>query len=116
MGLLDAYKIRKALAVLLAAQDSAHPRTVQALSRLKKIGRPALAEFVEALGNAQNPESITALLAAFLDNETLPFFVEQLAHPNAQVVAGVTSVLIRGTTYDPTRLLTLCADVKTPKV
>ena len=116
MGLLDAYKIRKALAVLLASQDPANPRTVQALSRLKEIGRPALAEFVEALGSAKNPEGIEELLAAFLDNETFPFFVNRLAHPNAQVVTGITKVFIKGTKYDPNRLLTLFADVKIPKI
>ena len=43
MGFLDGYKIKKALAVLLASQNPASPQTVQALSRLKEIGRPALA-------------------------------------------------------------------------
>src|SRR5215813_1303654 len=116
MGLLDTYRIKKALAVLLASQDPTHPRTVQALSRLKKIGRPALAEFVEALGNAENPASIEELLAAFLNNETLPFFVNHLTHPNAQVATGITRVFVKSTTYDPQRLLTLFADVKIPKV
>src|SRR2546423_13562415 len=116
MGLLDTYRIKKALAVLLDSQDPAHPRTVQALSKLQKIGRPALAEFVEALGKAKNPESIEELLAAFLDNDTLPCFVNHLTHPNAQVATGITKVFIKGTNYDPQRLLTLFADVKIPKI
>lgn len=37
MGLLDAYKIKKSLAVLLAAQDPTSPQTAQALSRLKAM-------------------------------------------------------------------------------
>ena len=116
MGLLDAYKIKKSLAVLLTEQDPSHPRTVQAISRLKEIGRPALAEFVEALGSAQNPENIEELLVAFLDNETFPFFVNHLAHSNPQVATGITKVFIKGTKYDANRLLTLFADVKIPKV
>jgi hypothetical protein len=67
MGFLDTYKIKKALAVLLASQNPASPQTVRALSRLKEIGRPALARFVEALGDAKNPEVIEELLTAFLD-------------------------------------------------
>ena len=70
MGFLDTYKIKKALAVLLASQNPASPQTVQALSRLKEIGRPALGRFVEALGDAKNPEVIEELLTAFLDNNT----------------------------------------------
>jgi hypothetical protein len=65
MGLLDGYKIKKALAVLLASQNPASPQTGQALSRLKEIGRPALAQCVEALGSARHPEIIEELLATW---------------------------------------------------
>ena len=112
MGFLDGYKIKKALAVLLASQNPASPQTVQALSRLKEIGRPALAQFVEALGNARHPEIIAELLAAFLDNETFAFFMSHLTHPNAQVATGIARVFVKSTKYDPNRLLT---DTKAPK-
>ncbi len=115
MGFLDGYKIKKALAVLLASQNPASPQTVQALSRLKEIGRPALAKFVEALGNARHPESIAELLAAFLDNETFAFFMSHLTHPNAQVATGVARVFVKSTKYDPNRLLALLTDAKAPK-
>ena len=115
MGFLDTYKIKKALAVLLASQDSASPQTVQALARLKEIGRPALAKFVEALGSAQNPESIEELLAAFLDDETFPFFANCIAHPNSQVATAIAKVFVKGTKYDPNRLLTLFANTEIPK-
>ena len=115
MGFLDGYKIKKALAVLLASQNPASPQTVQALSRLKEIGRPALAKFVEALGNARHPESLAELLAAFLDNETFAFFMSHLTHPNAQVATGIARVFVKSTKYDPNRLLTLLTDAKAPK-
>ncbi len=115
MGFLDGYKIKKALTVLLAAQNPASPQTVQALSRLKEIGRPALAKFVEALGNARHPESLAELLAAFLDNETFAFFMSHLTHPNAQVATGVARVFVKSTKYDPNRLLALLTDAKAPK-
>ena len=115
MGFLDGYKIKKALAVLLASQNPASPQTVQALSRLKEIGRPALAKFVEALGNARHPEIIEELLAAFLDNETFAFFMSHLTHPNAQVATGIARVFVKSTKYDPNRLLTLLTDAKAPK-
>src|SRR5712691_6923186 len=115
MGFLDTYKIKKALAVLLASQNPASPQTVQAISRLQEIGRPALARFVEALGEAKNPEVIEELLTAFLDNETFSFFVNHLAHPNPQVATGIAKVFIKGTKYNPSRLLTLLTDAKTSK-
>jgi len=115
MGFLDGYKIKKALTVLLAAQNPASPQTVQALSRLKEIGRPALARFVEALGNARHPEIIEELLAAFLDNATFAFFMSHLTHPNAQVATGIARVFVKSTKYDPNRLLTLLTDAKAPK-
>jgi eukaryotic-like serine/threonine-protein kinase len=115
MGFMDTYKIKKALAVLLSSQNPASPQTVQAISRLKEIGRPALARFVEALGEAKNPEVIEELLTAFLDNETFSFFVNHLAHPNPQVATGIAKVFIKGTKYNPSRLLTLLTDAKTSK-
>jgi eukaryotic-like serine/threonine-protein kinase len=115
MGFLDGYKIKKALAVLLASQNPASPQTAQALSRLKEIGRPALATFVEALGNARHPEIIEELLATFLDNDTFTFFMSYLTHPNAQVATGVVRVFVKSTKYDPHQLLKLLSDAKAPK-
>src|SRR5712691_2682497 len=115
MGFLDGYKIKKALTVLLAAQNPASPQTVHALSRLKEIGRPALARFVEALGNARHPDIIEELLAAFLDNATFAFFMSHLTHPNAQVATGIARVFVKSTKYDPNRLLMLLTDAKAPK-
>src|SRR5262249_56059225 len=96
-------------------QNPASPQTAQALSRLKKIGRPALAKFVEALGNTRHPEIIEELLAVFLDNETFAFFLNHLTHPNAQVATGIARVFVKSTQYDPNRLLTLWTDTKAPK-
>ena len=115
MGFLDGYKIKKALAVLLASQNPASPQTAQALSRLKEIGRPALATFVEALGHARHPEIIEELLATFLDNDTFTFFMSYLTHPNAQVATGVARVFVKSTQYDPHQLLKLLSDAKAPK-
>jgi len=115
MGFLDGYKIKKALAVLLASQNPASPQIVQAISRLKEIGRPALPKLVDVLGNARHPEIIEDLLAAFLDNETFAFFLNHLTHPNAQVATSVARVFVKSTKYDPNRLLALLTDARAPK-
>ncbi|MGE3536097.1 MAG: HEAT repeat domain-containing protein [Candidatus Tectimicrobiota bacterium] len=115
MGLWDAYKIKKALAVLLASHDAANPGTAQALIRLKEIGRPALSKFIEALGSAKNPELLEDLLVSLLDNETLPLFVNHLTHANPQIATSVARVFIKGHKYDPNRLLSLLSDARAPK-
>lgn len=115
MGLWDAYKIKKALAVLLTAHDSANPQTAQALARLREIGRPALAKLVEALASAKNPELVEDVLVSFLDNETFAFFVTHLSHPHPQVAAGVIKVFVKGQHYDANRFLALLTDPKAPK-
>ena len=115
MGLWDAYKIKKALAVLLAAPYAGGPGTMQALLRVKEIGRPALGKFVEALGSARSPDLIEDLLASFLDDETFPSFVQHLTHPKPQVAGGVARVFVKGHKYDPNRLLPLFTEAKAPK-
>lgn len=115
MGLLRTYKIKRALAVLLAAQTPHAPQVVQAITRLKEIGKGSLPQFVNALATARNTEVIAELLVAFLDNESFSFFAPFLAHTTPQIAAGMVQVFIKGTRYDPNRLLTLLTDSKTPK-
>ncbi len=115
MGFLDAYKLKKALAVLLTAQDPYSHETVQAIARLQNIGRPDFGRFLDALTSAHNAEVIEELLAAFLDNETFNFFVSQLTHTNPKIASSMAQVFIKGSKYDANRLLHLFIDSKTPK-
>lgn len=115
MGFFDGYKIKKALGVLLAAQAPNSPQVVQAITRLKEIGKTALPQCVDALVTARNTAVIEDLLVAFLDKDSFSAFVALLAHPNPTIASSIVQVFIRSTRYDPNRLLPLLTDTKTPK-
>jgi hypothetical protein len=66
MGLLDTYRINKALAVLLTSQDAASAETMQAVATLKRLGQSAIPKLIEALGKARTPHTIVALLTTLV--------------------------------------------------
>ena len=72
MGLLDTYRINKALAVLLTSQDAASAETMQAVATLKRLGQSAIPKLIEALGKVRTPHTIVALLTTLVQNATLP--------------------------------------------
>lgn len=115
MGILDAYRIKKSLAVLVAAQDSSSPAVSQAVARLKNIGRTSAAKLIDSFGKAQTPAPLAEVLATFLDNDTFPFFSTHLTHANPRIAEGMTQVFTKSTTYDAHKLLPLFADPKIPK-
>lgn len=115
MGLLDTYRINKAITVLLASQDAASAETMQAVATLKRLGVAAIPKLIEALGRAHNAQALLALLATLVQNATLPLFGDGLASSNARIIGGVTTVLMQATTYDPNRLLDFFTDPRIPK-
>ncbi len=115
MGLLDTYRINKALAVLLTSQDAASAETMQAVATLKRLGQSAMPKLIEALGKVRTPHTVVALLTTLVHNATLPLFGDGLASAKPRVAAGVVEVLTQATTYDPNRLLDFCTDPRIAK-
>ena len=115
MGLLDTYRINKAIAVLLTSQDAASAETMQAVATLKRLGQSAIPKLIEALGKVRTPHTMMAPLTTLVHNTTLPLFGDGLASSNPRVVAGVVEVLTQATTYDPHRLLDFCTDPRIAK-
>ena len=115
MGLLDTYRINKALAVLLTSQDAASAETMQAVATLKRLGQSAIPKLIEALGKVRTPHTVVAPLMTLVKNATLPLFGDGLASSNPRVVAGVVEVLTQATTYDPNRLLDFFTDPRIAK-
>ena len=115
MGLLDTYRINKAIAVLLTSQDAASAETMQAVATLKRLGESAIPKLIEALGKVRTPHTIVASLTTLVQNATLPLFGDGLASANPRVVAGVVEVLTQATTYDPNRLLDFFTDPRIAK-
>jgi serine/threonine-protein kinase len=116
MGIFASYKTKKSIDTLLALQNPAAPEAAQAIARLKQVGRPAIPKLLEALEQARNREPLVALLATFLDNETLPLLLGALDKAPAKTLAGVMEVLARSDKYDPNRLLPLFTNPKIPRV
>lgn len=114
MGLLDTYRIKKAIAVSLA-QDATESQQAHAMTVIERGGKRSIPRLIEAFSQAQSPTMITKMLLAFLHNDTLPVFIRGLSHTNPLVVAGVVSVLSQGKTYDPNYLLPLLSEPHTSK-
>jgi eukaryotic-like serine/threonine-protein kinase len=110
MGLLDTYRINKAIAVLLTSQDAASAETMQAVATLKRLRQSAIPKLIEALGKARTPHTIVASLTSLVQDTTLPRFGDGLASSNPRIVAGVVEVVTQATTYDPNRLLDFFTD------
>jgi serine/threonine-protein kinase len=75
-----------------------------------------VSKLIEALGTApRHQERLVSLLTTFLDNDTLPIFLNALTSAVPRVTTGIVDVLGRSTAYDPNRLLALFANPKVPK-
>jgi serine/threonine-protein kinase len=112
MGIFDAYRMKKAIETLLSLQNPAAPEGAQAVARLKQIGRPAIPKLLEAIEEARTREPLVGLLVPYVDNETLPQFLNILNNASSRTVAGVLEILTRTEKYDPNRLLGLFANAK----
>lgn len=116
MGLLDRYRINRAIAVLLASRDAASAETTQAVATLKRFGKSAIPKLIDALSKTHTTQPLVTLLVPLVHNTTLPLFAEGLASTNARVSAGIVDVLTQATTYDPNRLLEFFTDPRIAKV
>ena len=104
MSFLAGLQTNKAIATLLANQAST-PEGKRALLKIKKIGAPAIPKLIEHISTTQNTLVIENLLTSFLNNITLPIYVEALGNEDTKVVESITIVLIKSKDYDCTKLL-----------
>lgn len=110
MAFLDAYRVNRAINALLAAHGTTTPDTVQAMKVLQDYGTSAIPKLIAACASTRTPEPLVKLLRTFVENETLPFFMQGLANINARVVAAVVDVLAQSKAYDPNLLLAFLSD------
>src|SRR5947208_4407785 len=115
MKLLDKFRLKKWLAVLLATPDATSPAQRQAMARLSQIGRPAIPHLLPALGSTPTPTILVEFLTTRVNQASLPYFVRGLTDRNPRVVAGIVTILSHSRGYNPHSLLTLFADPTTPK-
>jgi eukaryotic-like serine/threonine-protein kinase len=115
MQLLDKFRVKKWLAVLLATPDATSPAQRQAMAKLAQIGRPAIPHLLQALGSTPTPTRLIEFLTTRVNQASLPYFVRGLSNRNPRVVAGIVTILSHSRGYDPHSLLELFIDQTTPK-
>lgn len=115
MGVLDSYRVNRAIQVLLFTQDPPEPERRQALATLKELAGRAVPRLIDVLADPQAPQATSDLLVMLLDNATLPHFLVGLSGPNTLLASRLVEVLGRGTAFDPNRLLDLVQDPEVPK-
>jgi len=116
MKLLDKFRVKKWLTVLLATPDATCPEQRQAMTRLAQIGRPAIPHLLPALGSTPTPTVLIEFLTTRVNQASLPYFVQGLRDRNPRVVAGIVTILSHSRGYDPHSLLELFIDSTPPKV
>jgi len=108
MSLLVGYQTNKAIATLLAHEGST-PEGKHAVTKLKKIGSPAIPKLISALASTQNSMIIENLLGSLLNASTLPLFITALTNDNDNdndnIVNGITRVLAKAKEINTSLLL-----------
>jgi HEAT repeat protein len=115
MKLLDKFRVKKWLEVLLAPLDATNLEQRQAMARLTQIGRPAIPYLLPALGRVPSPTTLVEFLTTRVNNASLPDFVRGLTDQNPRVMAGTVTILSHSGSYDPHGLLKLFANPTIPK-
>lgn len=115
MRLLTNYKANKAINTLLD-QDRENPHEIkEAMKKIKNIGAPAIVNLIDALAETDSNPIIENLLVSFLNNQTLPQYIDGLSDPDRNVVMGVMRILCHTKTYDPNLLFEAIEDPDIPK-
>jgi len=115
MGVLDGFRTKRAIRVLLAPPEADEPAKREALATLKQLGGRAVPRLIDALADPGAPGALSEILLALLDNGTLPLFWRGLASPSPAIASQVVALLCRGKTYDPNRLLSLFQQSDVPR-
>ena len=104
MSLLVGYQTNKAIATLLA-QEGSTPEGKHAVTKLKRIGSPAIPKLISALASTQNSMVIENLLGSLLNASTLPLFISALTNDNDNIINGITHVLTKAKQINTSLLL-----------
>jgi len=114
MGLLKNYKANKAIDSLLDS-DSGSPEAVEAISKIKHIGESAVGNLIDAIPEADSLHIIENLLVGFLNNRTLPLYIDALTDSNNRIIKCVMNILATHRNYDVNKLLNVIEDPDIPK-
>lgn len=101
MGILDSFKAKKAVNIILASADSTSSSNVrQATLTIKKIGASTVSFLLDALYEQRNAGVFESLLEGLLSNKTLGHYLDELARDDFVVVPYVRRILEKSAKYD----------------
>jgi eukaryotic-like serine/threonine-protein kinase len=112
MGIISSFKVRKSINLLLSSSNLYDPQVVQAITYLKEAGPSAIPKLLDTLENKHTPDTIKQLLTMLARDDTLPLYMKELEHSNAQKVAGIANILSDSKTYNPNHLIDYCTNSK----
>jgi HEAT repeat protein len=115
MGMLDGFKVNRAIQALVSAQNAPEADKRQALATLRQFAGRAVPQMIDGLADSASADTLAALLRKLLDNSTLPFFVAGVSHADTGIATRVMELLCGGGSFDPNRLLDLFQDPDAPK-
>jgi serine/threonine-protein kinase len=115
MGMLESYKVNRAIQLLLDAPDVPDAERRHALATLRQHSGRAVPKLTDALASSRTAGKVADLLLSLLDNSTLPLFLPGLFSADTRIASRITEVLHQGRAYDPNRLLDLFQDPDVPK-
>ncbi len=110
MALLDSFKANKAISVVLAHNQVSAGELKDAVVKIKSIGESTIPKLISAIAESPNNKPLENLLLNFIDNQTLPFYMDALADEDKTIVTHVMRLLSKSQKYDPNRLIHLFED------
>ncbi len=110
MALLDSFKANKAISVVLAHNQVSASELKDAVVQIKRIGESTIPKLIAAIADSPGNKPLENLLLNFLDNQTLPYYMDALADEDKTIVTHVMRLLAKSEKYDPNRLIALFED------
>ncbi len=110
MALLDSFKANKAISIVLAHNQVSASELKNAVVKIKSIGESTIPKLISAIAESSNNKPLENLLLNFIDNQTLPYYMDALADEDKTIVTHVMRLLSKSQKYDPNRLIHLFED------
>lgn len=110
MALLDSFKANKAISIVLAHNQVSASELKNAVVKIKSIGESTIPKLISAIAESSNNKPLENLLLNFIDNQTLPYYMDALADEDKTIVTQVMRLLSKSQKYDPNRLIHLFED------
>ncbi|MDH3978875.1 MAG: HEAT repeat domain-containing protein, partial [Gammaproteobacteria bacterium] len=112
MKIISSMRAERSIAQFLGERDVDAPAAKKAAESLRKLGRNAIPNVINALSAADQNQTAVLLetLASQVDDKTFPQFAAGLGHSDQRCVTGVAAALAKATGYNANKLIDLLGD------